>query len=85
MVSEVEKRRKIDKILSPQIKKANEMATELKLKSDKLKVEMERASAMVKASKLRNAKRTKLARAQAKKSKGVSGRGIATRSKLKLK
>ena len=62
MVSEVEKRRKIDKILSPQIKKANEMATELKLKSDKLKVEMERASAMVKASKLRNAKRTKLAR-----------------------
>lgn len=48
MPSEIEKRRKIDSILSPPIQKANALATELKTKSDGLKAVLDQTSARLK-------------------------------------
>lgn len=63
MVSEIERRRKIDSILSPPIAEANKLATELKLKSDLLKIKMAEAKAAVALSKSRTNKFTAAKRA----------------------
>lgn len=78
MVSEVEKRRKIDSVLLPPIKKANELANKLKLKSDALKIEMEKARVAVRVSKVRNAKLVRL-------NKGVGKGSVSRLKKFKLK
>lgn len=53
MASEIERRRKIDAVLSPPIKKANILASQLKAKSDALKIEIAKTEELVKLSKLR--------------------------------
>jgi hypothetical protein len=56
MPSEIEKRRKIDQILSPPIAKANKLAIELKTKSDGLKSILDATSAKLKLIKARQRK-----------------------------
>ena len=51
MVSEIERRRRIDSVLSPPIAKANKLASELKIRSDALKLKMAEAEAAVALSK----------------------------------
>ncbi len=53
MESEIAKRRRIDGILSPPIREANKLATELKIRSDVLKIKMAQAEAAVALSKSR--------------------------------